>query len=204
MTLAERNLEQRVHAPLARPAWRGFPIDRPEHFSIASPHQSVRPGGYCPRGGSEEMRQLVRVVVDQIVPAALTAALHVAQRLGWVTVLPLSLVIQREYGNYGLTLGVAAALVAGGTFAREGQPFGIAGFLATALAGVAMASPFILARYGLYLGLAPTHFAIVATFAYLGFHMAIGLLVGGCWSIGVKTFREQRLLDSWREPSSRC
>lgn len=149
------------------------------------------------------MRQVMRVVVDQCVPAALTAGLNVAQRLGWVTVLPLSLVIEREYGNYALTLGVAAALVGGGTFAREGQQFGIGGFLTTALASLVMALPFVLARYGITLGVAPAHFAVAATFAYLGFHVAIGLLVGGCWSVVVKPFREQRLLDSWREPPIR-
>lgn len=149
------------------------------------------------------MRHLVTVLVDQGVPAALTAGLNLLQRLGWVTILPLSLAIEREYGNYALTLGVAAALVGGGTFARGGQEFGIGGFLATALASLVMASPFVLARHGIFLGVAPAHFAMVATFAYLGFHVAIGLLVAGCWSAVVRTFREQRLLDSWREPPDR-
>lgn len=141
--------------------------------------------------------------MDQLVPAALTAGLNVVQRLGWVTILPLSQVIEREYGNYALALGASAALVAGGAFAREGRQFGIAQFLTTTLAGLVSASPFVLARYGISLGLVPMHFAILGTFAYFGFSVAMGLLIGGCWSAVVKTFREERLLDSWREPPGR-
>lgn len=137
------------------------------------------------------MRHLARFLIDQFVPAALTAALILVQRLGFVTVLPLNLVIEREYGNYALLLGVAAALVASGTFSKATHEFGVLAFLATAAAGLLAIVPFIFARYGIFLGLAPAHFSIVATFAYLGLYVVIGLLLGGCWSTVVKAFRDQ-------------
>jgi len=137
------------------------------------------------------MGQLAKFLIDQLIPAALTVALIAAQRLGFLTLLPLNLVIEREYGNYALLLGVAAALVASGTFSKVTHHFGIGAFLATTSAGLATVGPFVFARYGIYLGLAPAHFAIVATFAYLGLYVIIGLLIGGCWSVVVKAFREQ-------------
>ena len=137
------------------------------------------------------MGQLIRFAIDQLIPAGLTAALILVQRLGFVALLPLNLVIEREYGNYALLLGVAAALVASGTFSRATQQFGVGAFLATASAGLVTVAPFIFARYGIYLGLAPAHFAIAATFAYLGLYVVIGLLIGGCWSAVLKAFREQ-------------
>ena len=76
------------------------------------------------------------------------------------------------------------------TFTREGRRFGIGPFLAVAAAGAVTAAPFVSARYGMYLGIPPMLFTLVATFAYLGFYMTIGLLCGGCWSVVVKAFRE--------------
>lgn len=137
------------------------------------------------------MSRVVTFTIDQLVPAALTAGLVLVQRFGFLTLLPLNLVVEREYGNYALLLGTAAALVASGTFTRVTHQFGLGAFLATAAAGLVMVAPFIVARYGLYLGLAPGQFAIAATFAYLGLYVVIGLLVGGCWSVAVKPFREQ-------------
>ena len=141
------------------------------------------------------MGQLIRFVIDQMIPAALTAALMLVQRFGVVTLLPLNLVIEREYGNYALLLGVAAALVSSGTFSRVTHQFGIGAFLTTVSAGLVTVAPFIFARYGIYLGLAPAHFSILATFAYLGLYVVIGLLLGGCWSAVVKAFRDQT--PSW-------
>ena len=136
------------------------------------------------------MRQLLRFLVDCLVPAALTAGLNLAQRFNYMTLFPLNVVIEREYGNYGLLLGAAGAFVASSTFTRDGRRFGIGPFIAVAVAGAVMASPFVLARYGMYLGLAPMHFALAATFAYLGFSVTIGLLCGGCWSVAVRAFRD--------------
>ena len=141
------------------------------------------------------MGRVIRFVVDQVIPAALTAALILLQRLGVVKLLPLNIVIEREYGNYALLLGVAAALVSSGTFSGPTHQFGIGGFLTTALAGLVAVAPFIFARYGMYLGLPPAHFSIAATFAYLGLYVVIGLLFGGCWSTVVKTFRDDT--SSW-------
>jgi len=56
-----------------------------------------------------------------------------------------------------------------------------------------MATPFILHRYGIDLGLAPMHFALAATFAYLGFYVTVGVLVGGCWAAVVRAFSRQDL-----------
>lgn len=137
------------------------------------------------------MSQLTRFLVDQLIPAALTAAVILAQRLGLMRLFPLNVVIEREYGNYALLLGVAAALVAGGTFSKVTHQFGIGAFLATVLGGLATISPFVFARYGISLGLAPVHLAMAATYAYMGLSVVIGLLFGGCWSVVVKAFRDQ-------------
>ena len=141
------------------------------------------------------VRQLTRFLIEQLVPAALTAALILIQRLGSVRLLPLNVVIEREYGNYALLLGVAAAFVASGTFSKITHQFGIGAFLATASGGLVTITPFVFARYGISLGLVPAHFAMTATFAYLGFSVVIGLLFGGCWSVVVKAFRDET--SSW-------
>lgn len=136
------------------------------------------------------MRELLRFLVDCLVPTALTAGINIAQRFGYVLLLPLNVVIEREYGNYALLLGAAGAFVASSTFTREGRQFGIGPFLSVAVAGAVMAAPFVLARYGMHFGIAPMQFALIATFAYLGFYVTIGLLCGGCWSVVVKAFRD--------------
>jgi hypothetical protein len=127
------------------------------------------------------------------IPAALTAGLNAGQRLGYVTLLPLNAVIEKEYGNYALLLGAAGAFVASATFTREGRRFGIAPFLLTVAASLLTITPFILHRYGVTLGLTPMHFALAGTFAYLGFYVTVGLLIGGCWSAVVKVFSRQDL-----------
>jgi hypothetical protein len=147
------------------------------------------------------MHQLLRFLVDCLIPAALTAVLNVGQRFGYLTLLPLNAVIEKEYGNYALMLGAAGAFVASSTFTREGRRFGIGAFLAVALAGAAMAAPFVLARYGMSLGLSPRHFALVATFAYLGFYVTAGLLCGGCWSIVVNALRNSDPANSSAGPT---
>jgi hypothetical protein len=137
------------------------------------------------------MSQLGRFLIDQLIPVVLIAALVLVQRLGFLTLLPLNPVIEREYGNYALLLGAGAAFVASGTFSKYGHQFGMGAFLATASAGLVIVAPFVFARYGIYLGLAPVYFTIAATFAYLGLYVVIGFLVGGCWSVLVKAVRDQ-------------
>ncbi len=131
---------------------------------------------------------LLRFAVDQLVPMALTAGLNLATRSGAVTLLPLTIVIEREYGNFALLLGCAAALVASATFCRV--PFDLSTFVTTAVAAIVLAAPFILGRAGLTLGLSSRQFDLVASFAYLGFFLVIGLLIGGCWSVLIRALRD--------------
>ncbi len=131
---------------------------------------------------------LLRFTVEQLLPMALVAALNLATRSGLLTLLPLTVVIEREYGNLALVLGGAAALVASTTFSRV--PFDVPAFVMTALAGLLVAAPFILGHAGLRLGLSPRQFDIVGVFGYLGFFLVLGLLIGGCWSVLIRTVRE--------------
>jgi len=138
------------------------------------------------------MRGLVRLLIDQAVPAALTAGLFAAQRFGLFTLLPLNIVIEREYGGYAILLGVVGAVVAATAFTRRGSEFGIAAFALTTVAGLLAIAPFVLGRAGITLGLSPQIFTIVAIFAYLALASIIGVLIGGCWSLVVSTIRESR------------
>jgi hypothetical protein len=147
------------------------------------------------------MRALIRFITDQLVPAALTAALNLAPRFGYFTLLPLSIGVEREYGNYALLLGCAGALVASASFAREGIRFDIPDFVGTALAGLATVTPFIMGRAGVTFGLPPRHFDILIVFAYLGFFIVVGVLVGGCWSVVVKALRGTGEWE-WERPPS--
>jgi hypothetical protein len=141
--------------------------------------------------GDGAIRRVARLVVDQGVPAALTAGLNAAQRFGYLTLLPLNAVIEKEYGNYALLLGAAGAFVTSAAFTREGRRFGIGAFLLSVVASLITVTPFILNRYGVTLGVAPMHFALAATFAYLGFYVTVGILIGGCWSAVVGAFRDR-------------
>jgi hypothetical protein len=86
-------------------------------------------------------------------------------------------------------LGAAGAFVASATFTRTGRRFGVGAFLLTVVASLVMVTPFILYRYGMSLSLEPMPFALSATFAYLGFYVALGVLVGGCWSAVMRAFQ---------------
>ncbi len=147
------------------------------------------------------MRALILFIIDQLIPAALTAALNLAPRFGYFPLLPLSIGVEREYGNYALLLGGAAALIASASFGRAGIRYDLPDFVGTAVAGLVTVTPFILGRAGLTLGLPPRYFDVVITFAYLGFFIVIGVLVGGCWSVVVKTFRDTGARE-WEQPLS--
>lgn len=141
------------------------------------------------RGGAvRAIAAVFRFAVEQLVPMGLTAAINLATRSGVLPLLPLTAVVEREVGNFALLLGCAAALVASTTFSRIS--FGIRAFFTTAVAAIVLAAPFILARAGLTLGLPPRQFDTLGTFAYLGFFLVIGLLIGGCWSVVVAAFRD--------------
>ncbi len=136
------------------------------------------------------MRAWMRFLIDQLIPAALTAGLNLAPRFGYFTLLPLSVAVEREYGNYALLLGSAGALVASASFCRLGARFNLPQFAGVAVAGLVMVTPFLLGRAGVTFGLPPRQFDVVITFAYLGFFIVVGVLVGGCWSIVVKALRD--------------
>jgi hypothetical protein len=137
------------------------------------------------------LRKLMRFLADLCIPAACAVGVNAAQRYGYVNWLPLNVVIEKEYGNYAMFLSAVAALVACAAFTRERRRFGVGAFLGTALASLAMVAPFILSRYGMHPpGITPMEFSLVATFAYLGFAVTVGLLIGGCWSLVVRTFRD--------------
>ncbi len=136
------------------------------------------------------MRAWMPFLIDQLIPAALTAGLNLAPRFGYFTLLPLSLAVEREYGNYALLLGSAGALVASASFCRVGARFNLPQFAGVAVAGLVTVTPFVLGRAGITLGLPPRQFDVVITFAYLGFFIVVGVLVGGCWSIIVKALRD--------------
>jgi hypothetical protein len=138
------------------------------------------------------MRALLRFLEDQFVPAALTVGLFGAQRFGLFTLLPLNIVIEREYGGYAILLGAIGAVVAATAFTRRGSEFGLAAFALTAVAGLLAIAPFVLGRAGITLGLSPQQFTIVAIFAYLALAGIVGVLIGGCWSLVVNTIRESR------------
>ncbi len=135
------------------------------------------------------MGRFLAVVVEAVVPGILTAALGIVQRLGWLSILPGNPVIEREYGLYGLLLGVAGAIVTSASCLKHGREYGFIAFLSTVVAGLALSSPFIAWRYGMQLGLAPMQFALLGTFAYLGLYVVLGVLIGGCWSLVVGMFR---------------
>ncbi len=63
--------------------------------------------------GEGTIRRVGRFVVGQGIPAAFAAGLNIGQRLGYLTLLPLNAVIEKDYGNYALLLGAGGALVGG-------------------------------------------------------------------------------------------
>lgn len=148
-----------------------------------------------PERGADRVRALLWLAAEHLVPVLLTAGLNVASRLGYLTLLPLAGGFERAYGNLALLFGAAAALVASVTFGRDNARFDIPAFVATTGAGLVTATPFILARSGQTLGLAPRHFEILTTFGYVSFFAVVGLLVGGCWSVAVRAVRE-----AWEGP----
>ncbi len=147
------------------------------------------------------LRVVVLFIVSNLVPILVTAGLNLGPRLGYFTLLPLSMGVEREYGNYALLLGVAGALVTSASFGREAIRFDLPEFVSTALVGLVTVTPFIVGRTGLTFGLPPRYLDVVITFAYLGFFITVGVLVGGCWSVVVKILREGRERE-WQSPPS--
>lgn len=136
------------------------------------------------------LRALRRVSGEHLVPVLLTAGLNLAPRGGYFSLLPLPGDLDQAYGNLALLFGVAAALIGSVTFGRAEARFDIPVFLRAVGAGLVTVIPAILARAGLTFGLAPPHFEIVPTLAYLAFFVVVGLLVSGCWSVIVRAVRD--------------
>jgi hypothetical protein len=135
---------------------------------------------------------ILRFTVNYVIPVCLVVGLNLATRMGYFSLLPLNPVIEKEYGNFALLLGGSAGLVASMAFADERRPFSVGAFIATALVTLIAASPFLLDRTGITLGLPPRHFDLLGTLAYLAFFTMVGLLIGGCWSVVVKAARYSR------------
>jgi hypothetical protein len=143
------------------------------------------------------------VTGEHLLPVLVTAALNLGPRWGYFSLLPLSAGLDHAYGNLALLFGVAAAVVGSVTFGRAEFRFDIPAFVGTAGAGLVTMTPFILARAGLTLGVAPRHFDILTTFAYVAFFAVVGLLVGGCWSVVMRAIRDADESHSPQQPGTR-
>jgi hypothetical protein len=104
--------------------------------------------------------------------------------------LPISASIEREFGNLALLLAVLATMVTAGTYTGANRSFGMVLLGTTTVLAVAFASPVILARYDLRLGLSPESFAVVSIVAYLLFDAVLGVLIGGAWTAIHKAISE--------------
>jgi hypothetical protein len=143
-----------------------------------------------PERGAAWLFALLRFTGSHLIPVLLTAGLNLAPRWGYFSLLPHLGGLDQAYGNLALLFGVAAALVGSVTFSRAEPRFDIPAVVGTAGVGLVTVTPFILARAGLTFGVAPRHFDILTTFAYIGFFVVVGLLVGGCWSVTVRAVRD--------------
>jgi len=162
-----------VPVPRVPPAPGTCPIgSRPPEFARAAHGiiQVVRKS--CGRTGGSPMRyrtdvveegplrRLWRFCVDQGTPAALAVALIAVQRFGYVTLLPLNVVIEREYGNYRhAPRGHCGLRDKRNVRAGTAGGFGIGPLLGTIIASLAAASPFMFRAIRMQFGLPPMQFA---------------------------------------------
>ena len=126
------------------------------------------------------MRRLLRLLRDQAIPALAVVAFDLGQRRHLVQVLPANPVLDGQYRNLALLLGVLAALVASADFGSR-REFDLRALLGTLAALIATLLPFIGRRDPAFFRLSPDTFAIVSIVAYLGLSVTIGILVGGGW-----------------------
>ena len=124
----------------------------------------------------------LRVILDVLVPAALTAAFDLGQKYEIFRVLPVNPLIERSLGRYSLLLCIASGIFSGLWFDDQRRSFGIRWFTGSVLVSLLAASPFIVAPFASF-GPSPEVEAIIARFAYLIFSASIGLLIGGLWSL---------------------
>ncbi len=132
------------------------------------------------------MQPLASFLLEQAIPVLSAAALNLGPRLGYFVLLPLSHTIEREYGNYGLFLGCAAAVVTSAAFGRKGGRFDLPVFSTAVFLSLLTVSPFVLARAGVALAMQGRPLDVLLVFAYLGFSMVAGVILAGCWSLVVQ------------------
>jgi hypothetical protein len=83
---------------------------------------------------------------------------------------------------------MSAAFVSADTFRR--RPFDLSAFLLVVSLQLLTVSPFILATYG-FSPMRPEVFAVVAHYAFLGFFLVFGILVGGLVTLVLQALRGQ-------------
>lgn len=136
------------------------------------------------------LRRMKKLLTEIVAPAAIAAALQLGEHWGRLFVLlPADLAVRGEWGPLAFLLGVACAAVSSPYFVDPRREYGLPTLAVTV--GVILLSlvPFISPR----LGLAPEWVAVLARVAYLVFHAAVGVLIGGAWSWWLKKARERSL-----------
>jgi len=93
--------------------------------------------------------------------------------------------LDRAYDNIAVLVRAAVALVGSVAFDRAEQRCDAPGFVGRPGMGLVAATPFILARAGIVLVVAPRDLDILATFTFVGFFVVTSLLVGAWWSVAM-------------------
>lgn len=138
-----------------------------------------------------------KLLVEVMAPAALAAALQIAERWGGLFVLlPVTPAITKEWGALAFLLGVACAAVTGPYFSEPHREFGLGCLVLHVAVILASLVPFIAPR----LDVRPEWLPVLVRFAYLVFHAAIGALIGGAWSWCLKKSREAAAYSGPRYP----
>ena len=144
------------------------------------------------------MRRLLRLLRDSGIPAIAVVAFDLGQRHHLFQVLPANPVLDGQYRNLGLLLGVLATLVASADFGSR-REFDLRALLGTLAALIVTLLPFIGRRDPAFFRLSPDTFAMVSIVAYLGLYVAIGILIGGGW---IRMVREVARPTHPEEPAS--
>jgi hypothetical protein len=138
---------------------------------------------------------MIRLLAEIVIPAALDAALQLAERwAGLFVLLPVNPTITREWGALAFLLGVAGAAVSGPHFSQPHREYSLGLLILNVGVILLCLVPSIAPR----LALAPEWLAALVRVAYLVFHVAIGVLIGGAWSWWLRKLREGRAGGSRR------
>lgn len=139
-----------------------------------------------------------KLLAEIIAPAAIEAALQIGERWwGLFVLIPVNTTVTREWGPLACLLGVASAVVASPYFVPPHREYGVRPLVLNL--GVILASlvPLIVPR----LDIPADWLAALVRIAYLVFHAAVGVLIGGAWSWWLKKAREGQAPSS--EPEGR-